>query len=157
MATKITRDIIESFLNCKLKGHLKLAGESGTKADYEAMTAAARQASREQAIAKLIARFSVGDACREIAVSVTTLKRAAPLLVNARIEDEGLSLCLDGLKRVGGPSRIGGHHYIPVLHNHGDKVGRQQRVMLAVFGLALARVQGVRPATGLNRRPYRRC
>ena len=31
MATKITRDIIESYLNCKYKGHLKLTGESGTQ------------------------------------------------------------------------------------------------------------------------------
>ena len=34
MATKITRAIIESYLNCKYKGHLKLAGEGGTKSDY---------------------------------------------------------------------------------------------------------------------------
>jgi hypothetical protein len=46
MATKITRDIVESYLNCKYKGHLKLAGDSGTRSDYEAMTAAAKQASR---------------------------------------------------------------------------------------------------------------
>jgi len=31
MATKITLDIIESSLNCKYKGHLKLAGQQGTK------------------------------------------------------------------------------------------------------------------------------
>ena len=48
MATKITRDIIESYLNCKYKGHLKLAGESGTQSDYEAMTTAARASSRER-------------------------------------------------------------------------------------------------------------
>ena len=59
MATKITRAIIESYLNCKYKGHLKLAGEGGTKSDYEVMTAAARAASREQAIASLVARFGV--------------------------------------------------------------------------------------------------
>ena len=27
MATKITRDVMEGYLNCKYKGHLKLAGE----------------------------------------------------------------------------------------------------------------------------------
>ena len=36
-----------------------------------------------------------------------------------------------------------------MLHHHGDKVGRQQKVLLAVLGLALARVQGLRPAAGL--------
>ena len=35
MATKITRDIMESYLNCKYKAHLKLAGQQGTMSDYE--------------------------------------------------------------------------------------------------------------------------
>ena len=35
MATKITRDVLESYLKCKYKGHLKLRGQVGTKADYE--------------------------------------------------------------------------------------------------------------------------
>ena len=55
MAMKITREILESHLNCKFKGHLQLAGESGTKSDYEAMTEAASRASREAALAKLAA------------------------------------------------------------------------------------------------------
>ena len=33
MATKITRDIIESSLNCKYKGHLKLTEQQGTSPD----------------------------------------------------------------------------------------------------------------------------
>ena len=53
---KITKEVLEGHLNCKFKGHLKLVGEVGTRSDYEAMTSAARAASREQAIAKLVAR-----------------------------------------------------------------------------------------------------
>ncbi len=63
MATKISRDIIESYLNCKYKGHLKLTGESGTISEYEAMTTTARQVSRESALTKLAARFELEDAC----------------------------------------------------------------------------------------------
>ena len=66
MATKITRNVIESYLNCKYKGHLKLAGENGTPSDYETMTTAARQASREQAVVGLVARFGEGDAGRGV-------------------------------------------------------------------------------------------
>jgi hypothetical protein len=33
MTTKITRDIVESYLSCKYKGHLKLTGQSGTISD----------------------------------------------------------------------------------------------------------------------------
>jgi predicted RecB family nuclease len=149
MATKITRDIIESYLNCKYKGHLKLTGESGTHSDYEAMTTAARRAAREDAIARLAARFDEGDTCREMAVTAATLKQGKTLLVDAELEDEDLSLRFDALKRADGPSKAEDHHYLPVLHNDGDKGGRQQKVLLALYGLALARVQGLRPAVGL--------
>src|SRR5262249_60703462 len=34
---KITREVLEGYLICKYKGHLKLAGQAGTPSDYEAM------------------------------------------------------------------------------------------------------------------------
>jgi outer membrane protease len=40
-ARKITNEVLEAHVNCKTKGHLKLAGRSGTMSDYEAMTAEA--------------------------------------------------------------------------------------------------------------------
>jgi predicted RecB family nuclease len=149
MATTITWDIIESYLNCKYKGHLKLAGENGITSDYEAMTTTARRASREEAVAKLAARFGGGGACRGMVVTAAMLKQGKTLLADAELEDEGLSLCFDALKRADGPSKVGDHHYLPVLHHHGDKVGRQLKILLALHGLALARVQGLRPAVGL--------
>ena len=102
-----------------------------------------------QALAKLVARFGEGDACRGTAVTAATLKQGAPLLADADLEDDGLSLRFDALKRADGASKLGDHHYLPVLHDHGDKVGRQQKLLLAVLGLVLARVQGLRPAVGL--------
>ena len=153
MAMKITNEILEAYLNCKTKGHLKLAGESGTKSDYEAMTEAASRASREAALARLVARFGEGDACRGTAVTAATLKQGAPLLADATLEDDGMSLRFDALKRADGASKLGDHHYLPVLHNHGDKVGRQQKLLLAVLGLvprpragAAARRRGWSPA-----------
>src|SRR3954464_5804064 len=149
MAMKITNEVLEAHLNCRFKGHLKLAGEVGTRSDYEAMTTAARAASRDQAIAKLVARYGEGAACRGTAVTVTTLRSGPPLLADATLEDESLSLRFDALKRAPGPSRLGDHHFLPVLHHNGEKVGRQQKVLLAVLCPALARVRGVRRAAGL--------
>jgi hypothetical protein len=39
---KITRDIIESYLNCKYKAYLKLTRQQGTKSDYELLLAELR-------------------------------------------------------------------------------------------------------------------
>jgi predicted RecB family nuclease len=149
MATKVTRDIIDSYLNCKYKGYLKLAGERGTISDYEAMTTAARASSREQALAKLVARFGEGDVRQGTAVTAAVLKLGAPILLDVDLEAEGLSFRLDALKRVDGASKVGGHHYIPILYSYGTRVGRSEKLLLAVLGLALARIQGLRPASGL--------
>jgi predicted RecB family nuclease len=149
MATRITRDIIESYLSCKYKGHLKIVGEGGTKSDYETMTAAARATSREATLVKLVSRFGEGDACRDVSVTPATLRNGAPLLADAVFEDDTMSLRFDALKRADETSKRGNHHYLPILHQHGDKVGRQQKVLLAVLGLVVARVQEVRPAVGL--------
>src|SRR4051812_30312004 len=131
---KITNEVLEAHLNCKTKGHLKLAGESGTKSDYEAMTVEARQASREEAVAKLVARFP--DVRRGVSVTAETLKEGKPLLTDAALENDALSLRFDALKRADGASKFGDHHYLPVLHIQGDKVGRREKLMLAVQGLA---------------------
>src|SRR4051812_39135023 len=99
---KITNEVLEAHVNCKTKARLKLAGESGIKSDYEAMTTSARQASREEAVAKLVARFP--DACRGVAVTAATLKEGKALLADATLEDEILSLRFDALKRAEGAS-----------------------------------------------------
>src|ERR1700679_4293619 len=72
MAMKITNEVLEAYLNCKTKGHLKLVGETGTKSDYEAMIEAAGRASRETAIARLVARYGEGDICTGTAITDAT-------------------------------------------------------------------------------------
>jgi predicted RecB family nuclease len=146
---KITNEVLEGYLTCKTKGGLKLAGEDGTKSDYEVMTTAASQASREAALAKLVARFGEGDACRGTSMTPASASRGSPLLADATFEDEGMSIRFDALKRADGASKVGGHHYLPVLHVHGDKVGHREKLLLAVLGLVLDRVQGLPPTVGL--------
>jgi hypothetical protein len=135
---KITKEIVEAHLNCKTKAHLKLAGETGTKSDYEVMSFASKEDSR----AKALARFGVAETCRGMPLIAATLKQGAPLLVDVTFEDESLSLRFDALKRVEGA-------YVPVLHHDGDKVGKHQKVLLAVYALVLGRLQGQIPAFGL--------
>ena len=80
--------------------------------------------------------------------SAETLRDGPPLLVDAVFESEVLSLRFDALKRVDGASKAGSYHYVPLVHQYGDKVGRQYKVLLALHGLVLSRVQGIRPAFG---------
>jgi hypothetical protein len=43
MPGRISSDVLEAFLNCKFKGHLKLTGQSGVPTDYAVMQADIRQ------------------------------------------------------------------------------------------------------------------
>ena len=49
MAANITREILEAYLHCKTKAHLKLAGQQGSVSDYEALLTSNRQEVRRQA------------------------------------------------------------------------------------------------------------
>ena len=40
MATKITSDVLESYLHCNFKGDPKRAGQQGTQCDFEALLTA---------------------------------------------------------------------------------------------------------------------
>jgi len=146
MATKITRDMIESFLRCKYKGHLKLAGQQGTRSDYELLQAELRDAVRQQATNKILARHPPQEAEQNLALTPAALKRGAAFLLNATLEDELVSLAFDGLQRVSGPSKLGDFYYIPVLFTEGQKIHKQPRVLLDVYGLLLSRLQGRPPA-----------
>ena len=58
MATNITGDVLESYLQCKYKGYLKLAGEQGLQSDYELLLEEARNQVRD--LRKLLGARHVG-------------------------------------------------------------------------------------------------
>jgi len=149
VATKITREVLEAYLNCKTKAYLKLGGQQGIVSDYEALLAANRQAVRQQAIGKILARNPEGEVARDIILTAAALGEGACYVLNAILGDDLLSLCFDGLKRVDGPSKLGDFHYVPMLFHEGRKVGKEQKLLLEVYGLLLFQIQGRVPANGL--------
>jgi hypothetical protein len=50
MSGKVTREVIESYLACKYKGHLRLIGERGQQSDYERLQLTARESVRRQVV-----------------------------------------------------------------------------------------------------------
>jgi predicted RecB family nuclease len=149
MATKITRDIIESYLNCKYKGHLKLAGQEGTKSDYELLLAKSREEVRRQAIAKILARHPEEVVERDNPLTLAALKRGAAFVLNAVLEDEHVSLAFNGLKRVPGPSKLGDFHFVPMLFHEARQIRKPQHALLDLYGLLLSRLQGRAPGYGI--------
>jgi len=145
----ITREVLEGYLNCKYKGHLKLKGEQGTKSDYEAMMSEWRIEHKRRACDKLALHYREGEILREVEVSVAVLRKGVPLILDPFVRDDTLSLRWDGLKRIEGPSRLGSFHYIPILFNEGEKIRREQRWLLELCGLIIGDIQEKQPAHGI--------
>jgi len=149
MAAKITRDILEGYLHCKFKGHLKLTSEQGIKSDYEALLTERRAEIRHAAIDKILARHAGKEMPTNIRLTTSALKQGALFLFDVVLEDDLVSLAYDGLTRVDGPSNLGDFHYIPMLFYEGNHVRKEQKLLLELYGLFLSRLQGRSPDTGI--------
>ena len=149
MATKITREVLEAYLNCKSKAHLKLAGQQGIRSGYEGLLAENRQEVRQQAIGKILARRPESEVARDISLTTDALREGSLFVLDANLEDDQFSLTFDGLKKVDGPSKLGDFHYVPMLFHEGKKVGKEQRLRLEICGLLLSRMQGQMSSSGI--------
>src|SRR5438445_472814 len=96
-----------------------------------------------------LARHPAEELSRNIPLTTAALKQGASFLLDATLEDDSLDLHFDGLKKVDGPSKLGEFHYIPMLFHEGNKVRIQERLLLELYGLLLARLQGQMPVKGI--------
>src|ERR1051325_11013857 len=135
MAAKITRDILESYLHCKYKGHLKLTGQQGTKCDYETLLTEMRADVRLAAIDKILALHPGEEIPRNVPLTTSALQQGASFILDATLDDDFVSLEFDGLKKVDGPSKLDDFHYIPILFHEGEKVRKEEKLLLEIYGL----------------------
>jgi predicted RecB family nuclease len=151
MGHRITRDIVESYLKCKTKAHMKVLGEHGSVTDYELLLLDKRREVRQKAIDEIFARHEAQEkgVLRDIPITRSVLERGATLVLATRIEAEFLSLDFDALKKVPGVSSLGEFHYVPVLYHEGEKLRQEQRLILAILASVLGDVQGRQPDLGV--------
>jgi predicted RecB family nuclease len=149
MATKITREIIESFLDCRYKGYLKLAGVYGSPSAYEQLMRESRARIRLAATAKLQAQHEEGQALQRLILTLGVLKRGEQFLLEATVENEEFCLCFDALQRATGSSRLGDFYYVPVLFHEAERPVRKLNTQLELLGQILGSIQGRQPDWGI--------
>ena len=149
MASKITNEVLEAYLNCKLKGYLKLTGHPGIPSDYTVMQDQARQAVEASAIGEIRVRYHPDDVPSGSRLTAAILGAGPFFAFNLVFEDDLFSLTIAGLKRVDGESELGTFHYIPMLFQEGRRIGKHQRLTLGLFGHVLSQIQGRLPASGV--------
>ena len=149
MISRVTMDVLESYLFCRYKGYLKWIGHQGIKSDYEVLLAGAREEVRLTVIEKLITQHRQDQAPRGIPLTDSVLKQGLPFILEPTLEDATISLSFDGLKKAHSPSKLGDFHYIPMLFHGEHQFRKEQRLMLEMCGLFLSRYQGIMPVNGI--------
>jgi len=107
-APSITREILEGYLKCRTKAHLKLRGEHGTKSDYEVLAVETCAELRIRAAEKLASKYKPEHVMRGVTIAETVLRSGAEVILGSTVEFDDLSLCCDALKKAKGQSRLGG-------------------------------------------------
>jgi predicted RecB family nuclease len=151
MLTRITRAVVEGYLQCRLKGFLRAIGESGHSSDFEEMLDERREQTRLVAIEEILGQHATEMIARCVPIDAATLRRGAAIFLDGDLEDEHFLLHFDGLKRVNGRSAIGRYHYVPVLFYESHRIRKEQKLLVAVYGLIVSRLQLRRPDFGIIR------
>jgi predicted RecB family nuclease len=149
MSTKITNNVLESYLHCKFKGYLKVIGQQGTECDFEAMLMELRAEVRLKAIATITSCHPEDKVAWNIPLTTANLKLGPQYVLEGTLEDSDVSVRFDGLKKVEGKSKLGDFHYQPVLFHWGRQIKKEQKLLLEVYGLILTGLQGRAPAYGV--------
>jgi predicted RecB family nuclease len=146
METRITRDILESYIFCKYKSYLKLIGKQGDRSDYECLLTENRKEVRLNTIDKIRAQDQIVST---IVLTTAALEQGPLFILDATIQDDLISLSFDGLKRVPGVSKLGQFLYIPMLFYEGSHIRKEQRLLLDLHALFLQQYQGLAPSRGI--------
>jgi len=149
VGTKITTDVVESYLHCKVKAYLKLNGQKGTRSEYEEFLLQSRREVRQQAISKLAAKTSEGEITTDIPLTASSLRCGWSYVLDPILDVQPWLLRFDGLKKVQGTSILGDFHYVPMLFHEGRSVGKARKLLLELYGWLLSPIQGRHPAYGV--------
>jgi predicted RecB family nuclease len=140
---------VKSFLSCKLKAYMKLKGNHGIPSEYEEFLQQNRHLVRQQAVSKIIAETSTEEVASDIPLTATLLRSGKSYVIDPILDNPPWFLHFDGLKKVDGPSALGGFHYVPILFDESRSIGKSQRLSLELYGWLLSLIQGRHPAYGV--------
>ena len=149
MLGKITRKVVEGYLDCKYKAYLKMSGEQGTISEYEQLIEEITIHIHETAIDKLNACHRRVETKGINRLGRASLRQGLPLILGPIFQNGKIFLCFDALQRVPGSSTVGEFHYIPVLFHETERPSQRQRSILEIQALILAGLQGKEPEFGI--------
>ena len=143
----ITNSMFDNFLKCKYKAYLKLQGTPGQVSPYEELEIRLAREYRNRACEHLL-KLNPGIHIPKTALSLPELRKLRHnLAMNVIASQDDILVHFDVLEWIS-PSRLSQPEYIPVTFVHQEKIMKDQKLVLAFSGAALAFQQGIVPRLG---------
>jgi predicted RecB family nuclease len=149
MVCRITDDTINALQRCRLKAYFQLHGEAGAPCGYEKLVIEQCANVQRKAIEKIRREYNETEMAIDLNLSVANLRKGAPFILGARLNDDRYAVFFDGLRKIDGPSVLGDFRYEPVIFCAARRVRASDRQELAAHAVLLARVQGALPVGGV--------
>ena len=150
--TKITRGLIESYIACRYKAYLTMAGhevETGYKSKPRIQSNCEQPPTPFEQVARLQNESQAED---HIELTPNLLTQGFPEIIGSLYQTASLLIQFDGLQRVSGRSDIGDFYYIPILFHLNGQMQEAQKSLLDVYSFVLNKIQGRSPERGIIRR-----
>jgi predicted RecB family nuclease len=147
--SKVTREVLDSYLRCKTKGFLTLTGRDGIKSDYDRWRIETEERQRVGATANLLLRYRGYQVADGVNLHASRLRAGVDdLILHGRFENALISMNIDALVKAEPLETPGQGHYIPVLF-HDGAVLSPEKALIELFALLVSELQESVPDVGL--------
>jgi len=148
-ASTVTREVLDSYLRCKTKGFLTLAGRRGSESGYQRWRTESAERQRLHATANLLLRYRGYHVSENVILIASRLRAGVDdLILHGKLENGLVSMSVDAIVKAERSVTLGQHHYIPILF-HDGAIRTPERALLELFALLISELQDKTPNVGL--------
>lgn len=144
----ITKEHIESYLQCEYKAYLQRAGNIGNKTEYELFFHDIQKKHTPQAVQRLLQSTEKCLPAEDIEIDIDILKERYNAIINGSIVVDDFHVRVEVLQKVTIPSRLGDFSYIPLIVSYKENLTKKEKLLLAAIALLLEEKQGYKAEYG---------
>ncbi len=144
----ISREDIESYLQCEYKAYLQRAGKIGNKTEYELCFHDIQKKYTSQVVQKLRQSAEIVSVAEGIEIDTNIVKTRFNTIINGSITVHDFHVQVEVLQKVSIPSKVDDFQYVPLIISYKENPTKTEKRLLAVVALLLEEKLGYRPRYG---------
>lgn len=141
---KITNDLFSSYVRCKYKAVLKAGRKIGIISNYEKFQMEKESEFKAKAVRKIIEQYGESQVLYNRSYDLSELHHSKPILLGVEINYQDIQIQVDALENLRAKSGFESFGYIPILFIYKNKIGKEEKLLLAFLAYALGKAQRIK-------------